>query len=101
MLSNIKSSYFSEIIFSYIYERKKLKLVKYNKSLQKNINISIINYKFYSGKYIIYETNNIGKEYIDMYQIELKDMSNEPETENEKHDNEINNDLNDKNNNLI
>ena len=63
MLSNIKSSYFSEIIFSYIYERKKLKLVKYNKSLQKNINISIINYKFYSGKYIIYETNNIGKEY--------------------------------------
>ena len=47
------------------------------------------------------EKNNIGKEYIDMYQIELKDMSNEPETENEKHDNEINNDLNDKNNNLI
>ena len=63
MLNNIKSSYILRIIFSYIIERKKLKLVKYNRSLQKNINLSIINYKFFTGKYIIYESNNIVKEY--------------------------------------
>ena len=64
MLKNIKSSYFNAKIFSYIAERQKLKIIKYNKSLQKNINISIINYKFFTGKYIEYEANNIGKEYI-------------------------------------
>ena len=31
--------------------------------MQKNLNISIINYKFYSGRYVIYESNGIGKEY--------------------------------------
>ena len=31
--------------------------------MQKNLNISIINYKFYSGRNIIYESNGIGKEY--------------------------------------
>ena len=63
MLKNIKSSYFNSIIFSYIDERQKLKIIKCNKNLQKNMNISIINYKFFSGKYIIYESNGIGKEY--------------------------------------
>ena len=63
MLKKIKSSYFNAIIFSYIDERQKLKIIKYNKSLQKNMNISIINYKFFSGKYIIYISNGIGKEY--------------------------------------
>ena len=53
MLQNIKSSYFNAKIFSYIDERQKLKIIKCNKSLQKNINISIINYKFFTGKYII------------------------------------------------
>ena len=38
-------------------------MAKYNKNLQKKIDISIINYKFFSGKYIIYETKNKGKEY--------------------------------------
>ena len=62
-MKNIKSSYFIKLIFGYIDERQKLKLVKYNKNLQKNIDISIINYKFFTGKYIIYESNRIGKEY--------------------------------------
>ena len=44
-------------------ERNKLKLIKYNKSLQENMNISLINYKNFSGKYIIYEQNGKGKEY--------------------------------------
>ena len=63
MLKDIKSSYFNCILFSYIQEGQKLKLIKYNKSLQKNMNISIINYKYFIGTYIIYESNGIGKEY--------------------------------------
>ena len=63
MLKNIKSLYFIRIVFSYVDEEKKLKIIKYNKSLQKIINISIINYKFFTGKYIIYESNKKGKEY--------------------------------------
>ena len=63
MLNNIKSYYITKIIFTFMDEKQKLKIIKYNKSLQKNININIINYKFYSGKYIIYEANRIGKEY--------------------------------------
>ena len=52
MLSNIKSTYFVDIIFSFVDEEQKLKIVKCNKSLQQNINISIINYKLFKGKYI-------------------------------------------------
>ena len=67
MLKNIKSTYLVDIIFSYIDEREKLKIIKYNKSLQKIINISIINYKYFTGKYIIYESNGKGKEYNGQY----------------------------------
>ena len=63
MLKDIKSSYFNIILFSYIKEGPKLKLIKYNKNLQKNMNISIMNYKYFKGTYIIYEPNGIGKEY--------------------------------------
>ena len=44
-------------------EKQKLKLIKYNKSFQENMNISLINYKIFSGKYIIYQQNGKGKEY--------------------------------------
>ena len=44
-----------------MYE-KKSKLIKYNKNLQKKINISFINYKIFIEKYIIYEQNGKGKE---------------------------------------
>ena len=54
MLENIKSSYFSLLIFSNINEKRKLELIKYSKKLQKKLDINIINYKFISGKYIIY-----------------------------------------------
>ena len=63
MLENIKSSFFIKIIFSFLDEKTKLKLVKYNKSLQNNININLINYKILSGRYIIYEENGNIKEY--------------------------------------
>ena len=64
MLRGIKSSYFIKIIFSYVDDCRKLKLIKYNKSLQKKIDISIINYIHFKGRYIIYESNGKGKEYI-------------------------------------
>ena len=47
MLKNVKSSYFKQIIFSFVNEGNKLKVLKYNKYLQKEMNISLINYKFY------------------------------------------------------
>ena len=63
MLKNIKSLYFVKNIFSYVDEKQKLKLLKYNKYLQKIISISIINYIHFKGKYIIYESKRKGKEY--------------------------------------
>ena len=63
MLQNIKSLYFIKLIYSFVEEAQKLKLIRYNKSIQKDLDISIINYKFFSGRYIIYESNGIGKEY--------------------------------------
>ena len=43
--------------------KTEIKIIKYNKCFQKDINISIINYKYLSGRYIIYESNGFGKEY--------------------------------------
>ena len=63
MLDNIKSTYFTKIVFSSLDEGRKLDIIKYNKRIQNNMNINSINYKIYSGRYIIYETNRKGKEY--------------------------------------
>jgi len=63
MLKNIKLIYFIKNLFLYVLEKQKLKLVKHNKNLQKNIDINIINYKYFTGKYIIYESSKIEKEY--------------------------------------
>ena len=63
LLENIKSIYFYRILFSLLDEKIKLKLIKYNKKMQSNLDIKLINYKFYSGKYVIYENEIIGKEY--------------------------------------
>ena len=70
MLKNVKSSFFLEIIFSFIDEKQKLELIKYTKSLQENLKISLINYKFFSGRYIEFEADGKGKEY--NYDDELK-----------------------------
>ena len=64
MLKKVKSSYFIRIIFSFIYEKQKLKLIKYNKSFQKNMNISLINYKILSKRYIVNGENGKVKEYM-------------------------------------
>ena len=63
MLKNIKLSYIARIVFSFVEEKQKLKIIKINKSLQKIIHINIINYKHFKGKYIIYESDEYGKEY--------------------------------------
>ena len=63
MLKNVKTSFFLRVLFSYLDEKQKLEIIKYNKSLQENINISLINYKFFSRKYLEYELNGKGKEY--------------------------------------
>jgi len=63
MLENIKSSFFQKIIFLLLDERRKLQLIKYNKNFQNLLDIKLINYKIFSGKYIIKEENNKIKEY--------------------------------------
>ena len=63
MLKSIKSSFICKVIFSYIKNRRRLKIIKYNKSAQKKMDINIIYYKIFSGKYITYETETKGKEY--------------------------------------
>ena len=65
MLKNIISIYFNQLLFSHLQEKIKLKVLKYNKSLQNSINISLPNYKLFTKKFIIYETKEKtkGKEY--------------------------------------
>ena len=77
MFNNIKSPYMKNIIFSYLYEKNKLEIIKYNKSLQNILRINLINYKFWSEKYIIFETKEKGKEYRGydgklIYEVEYK-----------------------------
>ena len=70
MLKNIKSIYFVERLFTYVDDKDKLDIIKYNKNIQKILDISLINYKFFSKRYIIYEKNGKGKEY-DKYSDKL------------------------------
>ena len=64
MLENIKSTYFKKIIFSLLDENAKLKILRYNKNLQKLLDIQIINYFIFTQKYIIKEANEFSKTYI-------------------------------------
>ena len=63
MLKNIKASFFTRFMFEHVKENLKLKLIKYNKDIQKTIGISLVNYMRFSERYIIYETKNKGIEY--------------------------------------
>jgi len=63
LLENIRSKIIINKIFINLNEKIKLKLIKYNNTLQNKININLINYKFFSGRYIIYITKGKGKEY--------------------------------------
>ena len=56
MLKNVKSIYFIRMLFTYFPEKKKLELFNNNnKNLQNLLNIYFINYKFLSGKSIIFK----------------------------------------------
>ena len=63
MKNILKFQYTFKFIFSCIKEKRKLDIVKYNKNMQKILDIGIINYKTFNGKYIIGERNGKGKEY--------------------------------------
>ena len=63
MLKNSKSIYFIKRLFTFVDKKNKLDIIKYNKNIQNILDISLINYKFYSDRYIIFEKNGKGKEY--------------------------------------
>ena len=63
MLKNVKSICFNKIVFTFLNEKRKLEILKYNKVLQKDININLENYKLFAGKYIIYEKDGKCKEH--------------------------------------
>ena len=63
ILHNLKSDYFIQKFFDYIQKRRTLKTIRYNKSIQKRINLNINHYKEYSEKYSSIE-------------IEIKPMEN-------------------------
>ena len=50
-LRKLKSDYFIQKFFGYMPERKSLETIRYNKSIQKRINININHYKAYSEEY--------------------------------------------------
>ena len=70
MLGKIKSTFITKVVLFFLKDIKRLKLIKYNKYFQNKMNIDILHYKIYSGKYIIYKSKNKGKEY-DAYNNKL------------------------------
>ena len=50
-LINIKSDFFLQKICDYLKRNKSLEILKYNKNIQKRMNININHYKTYSEKY--------------------------------------------------
>ena len=61
MLVKIKSTFFFPRRFCHINEKIKLSILKYNKYLQKFLDINLINYRIFSGKYIVYEGEGEGE----------------------------------------
>ena len=62
-IKHIKSNYIINNIFSFLFENKKLELIKYSKKYQRRLDIDIKYYKQISRKYIIGERNGKGKEF--------------------------------------
>ena len=62
MLSNIKSSYTCEQIFSYIEKKTQLKIIVHNKKFQSLLNFTLKTYKTTSGICRIIEKTGFGKE---------------------------------------
>ena len=63
MDKTIKSNLILKKVFYLLHFFKRINLVAHNKKLQKILNISILDYKRISGRFIEGEINGIGKEY--------------------------------------
>jgi len=63
MLEKIRCIYLRKDIVSFITEKKKLKLLKYNKRTQKLLNIDLKNYILFKRKFVICDKSGIAKEY--------------------------------------
>ena len=63
-MENVESKYILQNIFAFMDNKRKFKIVKYNKSLKNKLNLNLEDYKKLSGKYIIYSEKGKGKEYI-------------------------------------
>ena len=61
---NLKSDYFLQKVFNNLKKKRTLEIVKYNKNIQKRINLNFNDYKEYSEKYSLIE-------------IEIKPVNNE------------------------
>ena len=61
LLRNVKSHYIILKFFEYMPKRKSLETVRYNKNIQKRINININHYKAYSEEYSSIELDIIPK----------------------------------------
>ena len=61
---DIKSFYILKLILSFLSEKRKLKMIMYNKELQNSFLVNINDYKNKSGKYKIDGKNGKGKEFI-------------------------------------
>ena len=61
LLRNLKSDYFIQKFFGYMSKRKSLETIRYNKNIQKRINININHYKAYSEEYSSIELDIIPK----------------------------------------
>ena len=74
MLGKNVSEYFLKKLFSFIEDAVKLKLIQYNKTLQKAININLMNYIRFSGKYIVYQKNKKEKNMTEIKSQKEKNM---------------------------
>ena len=62
-LEKIRCKYILQNVFSFIEKKTGLQIVKYNKDLQKKLNIRLSSYKKLSETFIIYDSKTKGKEY--------------------------------------
>ena len=63
-LRNVKSNYIFKLIFSFLEEKEKLNILKYNKLYQKQCSKTIDDYKNISGRYKKDGINGLGSEYL-------------------------------------
>ena len=74
IFKNLKCDYFLQKLLNNLLKKKSLYIIKYNKNIQKRINISIKDYKEYSEKYssIEIEIKLVKNSYINLNKINAK-----------------------------